>query len=93
MKLSEKYKKLEAKVNTKLIEMINQSKNKSKFLVDQQVLKIRIWGYIELAYVNNVVVLINESGCHTSIHHDNTLEEIIDIIENINDHLDIKFID
>ena len=77
------YRDLEMKVLSSLRDEINKSKTTSEHM-DTKSIRINIHGYDELVIVNDRVTFLDYDGNHYSVFADCSLEDLIDILNNIN---------
>lgn len=82
MWLTDKYIELEKEVHDALINEIETSKTKSDF-VSTKAIKVDVFDYVELIYINNKLVFIDNTGLHYSVYSDCMLEDLIDILNNL----------
>lgn len=79
-KTRDKFSKLELDVFTGLVERIEKfgimSKH-GKFLS----LKVNVFDYVEIAYINEKLVFFDEKGLIYSVYADCSLDDLIDILE------------
>jgi hypothetical protein len=81
MKLSQKYNNLVVETESKLIDLINKSKKKSKHIQDLKIIPVNIFDYMELTVVNDRLIFLDSNGHHYSIYSDCDLLDIIEIVE------------
>jgi hypothetical protein len=81
-RLSEVYHALENDVHNTLERLINQSEIQSK-THDTKCIKVSIFGYTELALINDVLTFLDDSGYEYSIYSDCYLIDLIDILNQI----------
>lgn len=81
MKLSEKYNNLIVETESKLIDLINKSKIKSKHIQGKNVILVNIFDYTELIILNDHLVFMDSNGHQYSIYGDCDLLDIIEIVE------------
>ena len=79
--LKKEYRDLEMKVLRTLREMTEKSDVKSNHL-STTILPVNIFGYTELAIVDDHLTFLDDNGLHYSLLSDCTLEDLIEIIEN-----------
>jgi hypothetical protein len=78
-----RYKELEMNVHATLLGMINQSNYTSQFVHLAKAIKVSLYDYVELAFVDDALTFIDKYGYQYSVfNNDVQLEDLIDIIEH-----------
>lgn len=80
--LSKRYDDLEAEVMEALREEVLKSNVQSKYINDN-VLKVNVFDYQELAIINGELTFISEGGHHYGIYCECSLEDLIDILNKL----------
>lgn len=81
--LSEKLDSLEKEIHENLRNEIENSTVVSKHISDLKVIKVDIFGYKELGIIFGNLIFLDGRGYHYSLYSDCTLEDLIDILNNI----------
>ena len=75
------YRDLEMRVLANLRYKISVSKEYSKSVSNSKCLKVNVFGYTELAIINDQLTFLDSQGLQYSIWADCTLEDLIDILD------------
>jgi len=76
------YRNLEMKVLRTLRDAVDNSNIDSKF-VQTKAIKVNIFDYVELIIINDRLTFLDSRGLHYSVLADCTLEDLIDIINEL----------
>jgi len=80
--LRNQHKDLEVKVFAILLGKINLSSLESKH-VQTKCIKVNVYDYTEMIIINDELVFLDNNGYHYSIYAECSLEDLIDIIEDL----------
>ena len=80
--LKEKHDRLEEEVMMSLLHEVLNSKTESKHM-DTPVLKVNIFDYKELAFINDRLTFMDSDGLHYDVYTECSLEDLIDILAKI----------
>ncbi|MFW6273010.1 MAG: hypothetical protein ACOC2U_04460 [bacterium] len=86
MDLAKEFRDLEVKIQDTLKKMIENSGKVSRFIAGQKALKVNVFDYIELVFLNERLTFIDSNGNHFSVYAECTTEDLLDIIKE-NEHL------
>lgn len=78
------YRNLEMRVMRSLRDLIEKSKTKSKVGYDVKVIKVNVFGFVELAIIDDQLIFLDSDGNQYTIFCDVTLEDLIDLLEKHN---------
>jgi len=81
-KIRDEFDRLETKIKLALEIEINQSKHISKHL-NQKCLKVNVFDYTELVYLNGELTFLDKDGLHYNIDCDCTLTDLLDILNTL----------
>lgn len=82
-KLKKEYQDLEVKVLGALREEIGKSKVKSKHVANTPVIPVNVFGYTELAIIDDHHTFIDANGLLHTLWADCSLEDLIDILSQL----------
>ena len=80
--LKKKHDELEAEVMMALLNEVLESETESKYM-DTKVIKVSVFGYEELGFINDRLTFMDNSGHHYDVYSECSLEDLIDILSKI----------
>ena len=83
MNFKKRYRDLEMQVLRKLREKISESGYRSAH-TGKPAIKIHDFGYTELTVINDRLTFINRYGYHCSVFANTSLEDLVEILDNLN---------
>ncbi len=80
--LKQKHNALEQEIFDALLNEIVESEVKSEF-VNGKALKVNVFDYVELVFVNDRLTFLDENGHHYDLYTECTLEDLVDILTKL----------
>jgi hypothetical protein len=74
-----RYEKLEQDVQNALIKKISKSKHNSKHISNCKAIRVNIFDYEELVFINDKLTFLDNDGYHYSLYAECSLEDLIDL--------------
>lgn len=90
MDLAKEYRDLENKIEDTLKKMIANSNVQSDFIAGSNALKVNVFDYVELVYLDYRLKFIDNNGYHFSLYDECTTQDLLDIINENQDLLQPK---
>jgi len=81
MDLAKEYRNLEFKIQHTLKKMIENSGNESHFIAGENALKVNVFDYEELVFLDERLTFIDNNGSHFWLYAECTTDDLLDIID------------